>query len=82
MQYTISMNDDVGEAYVIFNPDEVLLPPEFIGRTDWPATYAHQATGEIVEYRESIIDRDGQTFGRRDDYRRRFYSLRTGRQIR
>ncbi len=82
IQYTSAMADEAGATYAIFNPDDVSLPPEFIGRTDWPATVAHQSTGEIVEFRESIIDQDGQTFGRRDDYRRRFYSRRTGRQIR
>lgn len=82
MKFASRAVDNNAHANVIFNPDFVQLPPQFVGRADWPATTAFQATGETVDYRESIIDNDNGAFGSRDDYRRRFYSTRVGRQIR
>ncbi len=82
MKYTSQYADNIGKANVIFNPDYVQLPPQFVGRADWPSTSAYQATGETVEYRETITDQGSRNFGHGNTYQRRFYSTRTGRQIR
>ncbi len=48
-------------------------------RGQWPATAAYQSNQESVTFRETIIDRQGRHFSERDDYYRRFDSVREGR---
>jgi hypothetical protein len=51
-------------------------------RTDWPTTPAYANGGEYVEYRETIIDRQGDFGVSRDRLYRRFDSIRRGQHRR
>ena len=48
-------------------------------RGQWPATAAYDMSEESVTFRETIIDRQGRHFSERDDYYRRFESVREGK---
>lgn len=69
----------VAEKNILFNPEWTGLPPLFVGRAEWPSTIAFSHIGEDVEYRETIIDRQGWYRNGRDHLYRRFDSVRTGR---
>jgi len=72
--------DYVSAKSIIFNPEWTGIPPFYVARTDWPSTVVFSNPGEELAYRETIIDRQGQFAGRRDQtYYRRFTSIRTGR---
>ncbi len=64
---------------LIFNPHASLWSPSYIPRSDWPATTAYGGYTEYVDYRETIIDRQGATGAAQDYLYRRFDSVRTGR---
>ena len=64
---------------LIFNPQFTFAPEVAVSRMDWPSTAAFHRPTEHLEYRETIIDRQGR-FGGSDDYLyRRFDSIRVGR---
>ena len=69
----------VAEKNILFNPEWTGLPSFFVGRTEWPATIAFSHLGEDVEYRETIVDRQGWYRNGRDHLYRRFDSVRIGR---
>ena len=48
-------------------------------RSAWPSTRAYDSDEETVSFRETIIDRQGRFLFGRDDYYRRFDSVREGR---
>jgi len=64
---------------LLFGPAEPGLPTYDTPRGHWPATAAYRPDQESVTFRETIIDRQGRHFGQRDDYYRRFDSVREGR---
>ena len=64
---------------ILFNPEWTGLPVSSVTRTDWPSTVAFSSLYEGVEYRETILDRQGGFGSDRDYLYRRFYSVRTGR---
>ncbi len=68
----------IPDTHMIFNPERTApaRPDNF--RTEWPMALSGQPGGEEIEFRETIIDRQGR-FGRYSDYHfRRFHSVRTG----
>ncbi|MBI4717890.1 MAG: hypothetical protein HY763_08820 [Planctomycetes bacterium] len=68
--------------YLLFNPDPEAFPIVEYGRSDWPATSSFNELGEVVEYQETIIDRQGRFGIDQDLHYRRFDSVRTGRAYR
>ena len=64
---------------LLFNPAGTGVGTPLVARTDWPSTPAYSSWDEQVAYRETIIDRQGQSGTGRDYTIRRFYSVRTGR---
>ena len=67
---------------LLFSPSWTGLSTEDVAREPWPSTLASQATGEIVDYQETIIDRQGRVEMQHDFYYRRFDAIRTGRSYR
>ncbi|MFQ5495935.1 MAG: hypothetical protein ACE5EX_11205 [Phycisphaerae bacterium] len=66
-------------THLIFNPQWTGIPPSAVARGEWPSTFAYESGEELIDYRESYIDRQG-TYGHdRDQLIRRFYQRRTGR---
>jgi hypothetical protein len=65
-------------THLIFNPERTGVPPRDMTRADWPATPAYAHGAEQVEYRETIIDRQGRFGADQDRLYRRFESVRTG----
>ncbi len=64
---------------LVFNSQCNLLAGGHNERSEWPSTVAYQRSTELIDFRETIIDRQGR-FGHSDDYLyRRFESTRTGR---
>ncbi len=64
--------------HLLFNPEWTDLPVLFVGRENWPSTPAFSTSGETVNYRETIYDRQGDFAFGRDYLRRTFHSVRTG----
>ena len=69
----------VAEKNLIFNPDWTGLPVFNIARTAWPTTIGRWDTGEMIEYQETIVDRQGRFINQPDFHYRRFDSVRSGR---
>ena len=70
----------VSETHLIFSPEWTGLPLAEVGRSNWPATIARLQPGEDLDYRETIIDRQGRLPYNVDrDYYRSFTATRTGR---
>jgi hypothetical protein len=67
---------------LLYSPAWTGLPTFDIARSPWPSTVAFETLGEFVDYRETIIDRQGWTDFQRDFYYRRFDAVRTGRWYR
>lgn len=65
--------------HIIFNPEWSRVPSLAVGRSDWPSSIAFSEFGEVIDYRETIRDRQGQFGANRDRYSRRFDSVREGR---
>ena len=69
----------IPDSHLLFNPERTASAPPDNYRADWPVVLSGQPDREEIEYRETIIDRQGH-FGRNSDYHlRRFDSVRTGR---
>ena len=64
---------------LLFSPSWTGLPTCDVGRSSWPSTVAYGQVDEQVDYRETIIDRQGWFGNQRDFYYRRFDSVRAGR---
>ena len=67
---------------LLFSPAWTGLPTYDVARAQWPSSVGHESLGEVVDYRETIIDRHGLAGLQRDFYYRRFESVRTGRSYR
>ncbi|MBU0716781.1 MAG: hypothetical protein KJ749_00900 [Planctomycetes bacterium] len=67
---------------LLFNPEWANVPVFDTPRADWPSTVAYRRDGETIDYRETIIDRHGQSGTRLDRYYRRFEAVRTGQLAR
>jgi hypothetical protein len=67
---------------LLFSPSWTGLSTVNVARSAWPSTVASQAIGEIVDYQETIIDRQGWTDSQQDFYYRRFDAIRSGRSHR
>ena len=72
----------VSATNLIFNPQFALSTGVDIGRSDWPMAIGDHARQESADYRETIIDRQGNFFGHDSGYYRRFESTRVGRSHR
>ena len=69
----------IPEKNLIFNPEWTGLPVLEVARASWPSTAAFSSLVEQIDYRETIIDRQG-SFGHDLDFLyRRFDSVRSGR---
>ena len=70
------------EKNLIFNPHVIYGLYSCDSRAVWPSTIARDQMRDHVEYRETVIDRQG-LYGYTDDYLyRRFDSVRVGRSPR
>ena len=67
---------------LLFSPPWTGLSTVNVARSAWPSTVASQPIGEIVDYQETIIDRQGWIVVQQDFYYRRFDAIRTGRSYR
>jgi len=67
-----------GNPHMLFNPDSTGLHVANVPRGDWPATLRHRQRGEVFDYQETIIDRQGAFESGRDYYYRRFDAFRSG----
>ena len=67
---------------LLFSPPWTGLSTVNVARSVWPSTVASQAIGEIVDYQETIIDRQGWIDLQQDFYYRRFDATRSGRSYR
>lgn len=68
---------------LLFSPGWTGIPTFDVARSSWPTTTSHLSVGEVVDYQETILDLHGRSrLGRRDDYYRRFQSVRVGRLYR
>ena len=67
---------------LLFSPPWTGLSTVNVARSAWPSTVASQPIGEIVDYQETIIDRQGWIGVQQDFYYRRFDAIRTGRSYR
>ena len=67
---------------LLFSPSWTGLPTMNVPRSAWPSTLAAQTAGEIVDYQETIIDRQGWNHLQQDFYYRRFDAIRSGRSYR
>ena len=72
----------VMSEHLLFNPEWTGLSLNEVPRGDWPSTPAFANGGEQVEYRETIIDRQGDFGVSRDRLYRRFDSVRQGHRER
>jgi len=70
------------ESFLVFNPAESEIPLQDYPRSDWPSVIAPNQPVEFITFQEFIIDDQGRYFGRSDNYRRRFESVRIGRSVR
>ncbi len=67
---------------LVFNSQWNMSVDGFSNRSSWPSTGAYQLSTEQIEFRETVIDRQGR-FGHSDDFLyRRFEQTRTGRGTR
>ncbi len=73
---------EVVSEHLLFNPEWTGISFHEVTRTDWPSTPAFANGGEQVEYRETIIDRQGDFGVSRDRLYRRFESVRQGHRER
>ena len=64
---------------LLFSANWTHAPTFDVQRSDWPSTTAATSLGEVIEFRETIIDRQGWFPRQRDFYYRRFDGVRTGR---
>lgn len=65
--------------HLIFDRRPTISADGAFVRSEWPALIAHENPGEVVEYAEIVRDDYGRQYGRDDNYRRRFESVRIGR---
>lgn len=68
----------ISETHLIFNPEWTGISSEAVGRADWPVAHVYDSTGEIVDYRTTMIDRQVQSGRSRDRLTRTFRSVRRG----
>jgi len=68
--------------HLLFNREWIGLSARDASRSDWPSTPAFADGSEHVEYRETIIDRQGGYGATRDRLYRRFDSIRRGHRLR
>ncbi len=54
-------------------------PAQWAQRATWLKAPSHFSDGEVVYYRERFYDRQGNGFGTRDYFTRRFLYVREGR---
>lgn len=66
--------------HLLFNPEWTGLVSHDVQRSDWPSTPAFAHGSEYVEYRETIIDRQGDFGFASDRLYRRFDSVRRGKR--
>ena len=67
---------------LLFSPSWTGLPTMNVPRSAWPSTLAAQTAGELIDYQETIIDRQGWNHLQQDFYYRRFDAIRSGRSYR
>ncbi len=68
----------VHSEHLLFNPHWTRLPNTNIPRAEWPSTGRYEHGGEMFEYRETIVDLEASFGSTRDQYYRRFDSVRIG----
>ena len=68
----------IPETHLIFNPEWTGISSHAVARADWPVTQVYDSTGEIVDYRTTMIDRQMQSGRSRDRLTRTFRSDRRG----
>lgn len=64
---------------LVFNSQWNYATEASLYRSDWPSTAGYNPTRDVVRFRETIIDRQGQNHYSDDYLYRRFESVRTGR---
>ena len=69
---------DPMSEHLLFNRQWIGASAYDASRSDWPSTPAFADGGEEIEYRETIIDRQGGFGSSRDRLYRRFDSIRQG----
>jgi len=69
---------DPMSEHLLFNRTWIGASTYDVSRSDWPSTPAFADGGEEIEYRETIIDRQGGFGSSRDRLYRRFDSVRRG----
>ena len=67
---------------LLFSPAWTSLPTYDVLRRVWPSSTAFESLGEVIDYRETIIDRHSWTDLQHDFYYRRFDAVRSGRSYR
>ncbi|MCH7808776.1 MAG: hypothetical protein IIB60_06075 [Planctomycetes bacterium] len=72
----------VSSTDLVFNPQLIVSTGNDIRRSEWPVAIGDKARHEYADYRETIIDRQGNFFGHGNTYYRRFESTRVGRSHR
>lgn len=70
----------ITETHLIFNPEWTRISSDAVARADWPVAHVYDSTGEIVDYRTTMIDRQTQSGSSRgyDRLTRTFRSVRRG----